>query len=382
MLPNGEMGYQWGDHGKCYPSRKSAEAQARAAYASGYREKRAAEVQLTAPEVVQKDNPYHDIIGRFTDKENAVQTVGGLSALALYRKFDRDSISKESILQRFSAEDRRKISASIEEVRSLLDNKQHSRYVHARDKSKVIFYGLSAEGDKYNYTPDRLKLHKQLIDGILAGKVWNSATGSFIETPGFDPRPVEGQKPTLTILGGRGGSGKGNFDKGVAAERNSPSGVYDRTKAVVLDADAFKEMLARADGHSKIRNLAPIYHNESDDIFVKAVQSAKKKRLNIVLDLTLKSNRSKLVEAFKSSGYRVEGHYMHLPRDEAAISAVNRFKNGGAFDGRLVPVEVILANVNNEANFDSLKPHFDTWSVWSRASKLSKNGNPVLISKG
>jgi hypothetical protein len=38
-LPKGKKGWKWGDKGKCYPTRKQAEKQARAAYASGYREK-------------------------------------------------------------------------------------------------------------------------------------------------------------------------------------------------------------------------------------------------------------------------------------------------------------------------------------------------------
>jgi len=33
-------GYQWGKHGKVYPTREQAERQARAAYAAGYREKK------------------------------------------------------------------------------------------------------------------------------------------------------------------------------------------------------------------------------------------------------------------------------------------------------------------------------------------------------
>jgi hypothetical protein len=31
-------GYQWGNHGKVYPTRKQAEEQAAAAYANGYKE--------------------------------------------------------------------------------------------------------------------------------------------------------------------------------------------------------------------------------------------------------------------------------------------------------------------------------------------------------
>lgn len=33
-------GYQWGNHGKIYKSRKSAEKQARAAYTNGYKGKK------------------------------------------------------------------------------------------------------------------------------------------------------------------------------------------------------------------------------------------------------------------------------------------------------------------------------------------------------
>lgn len=37
--PKGGKGWQWGNSGKVYPTRKQAEAQARAAYASGYKKK-------------------------------------------------------------------------------------------------------------------------------------------------------------------------------------------------------------------------------------------------------------------------------------------------------------------------------------------------------
>lgn len=38
ITKNGEVYYRWGDQGKLYKDRKDAEAQARAAYASGYKE--------------------------------------------------------------------------------------------------------------------------------------------------------------------------------------------------------------------------------------------------------------------------------------------------------------------------------------------------------
>ena len=39
VMKNGERYYRWGNEGKLYKNRNDAEAQARAAYASGYREK-------------------------------------------------------------------------------------------------------------------------------------------------------------------------------------------------------------------------------------------------------------------------------------------------------------------------------------------------------
>ena len=38
--PKGGKGFQWGTHGKVYPTRKQAAKQAAAAYASGYKKKK------------------------------------------------------------------------------------------------------------------------------------------------------------------------------------------------------------------------------------------------------------------------------------------------------------------------------------------------------
>lgn len=67
-------------------------------------------------------------------------------------------------------------------------------------------------------------------------------------------------------------------------------------------------------------------------------------------------------DEIKSSGYRVEAHYMHLPRKLAAIRAVKRFCDQD--NGRYVPVEVILDNKSNESNFDELRRQLDAWSFW------------------
>jgi predicted ABC-type ATPase len=86
--------------------------------------------------------------------------------------------------------------------------------------------------------------------------------------------------------------------------------------------------------------------------------------LNVVLDATMKSSAGVLRKAreFKSRGFRVEAHYMHLARQFAATRAAKRFCEQNR--GRYIPVEVVLENRFNESNFDRLRPLLDAWSFW------------------
>jgi hypothetical protein len=87
------------------------------------------------------------------------------------------------------------------------------------------------------------------------------------------------------------------------------------------------------------------------------------------------------VEAFKGAGYRIEAHYMHLPRQVAAARAVKRFmtdKNDGS--GRYVPVEKLLENTTNEESFDKVRRHADAWSFYD--NQVGKDEAPTLIARG
>lgn len=94
----------------------------------------------------------------------------------------------------------------------------------------------------------------------------------------------------------------------------------------------------------------------------------------------MKSAQSTVAEtrAFKDAGYQTEAHYMHLPRQEAAKRAVDRFLNGGEH-GRYVPVEVVLGNISNEHTFDQVKDMVDRWSF--RDNNVAKSEKPILISE-
>jgi hypothetical protein len=60
---------------------------------------------------------------------------------------------------------------------------------------------------------------------------------------------------------------------------------------------------------------------------------------------------------------------MHLPPEEAATRAMARYAKGGKFDGRFVPPEVILGNVDNEQNFDKFSNQFRKWAVYENTGK-------------
>jgi HK97 family phage portal protein len=223
------------------------------------------------------------------------------------------------------------------------------------------------------YTAERKAIHDQILFEGVTRPVMDEETGELVDKhfPGLlsaervaAATPPAGQDPTFTILGGRGGSGKSAL-AGV---------VYDPKTAIVIDSDAVKRMLPEYEGW----NAAQL-HEESSDIFDRATHLAKARGLNIVHDATMKSPAKavRLVEDFKAAGYRVEAHYMFLPRQEAAKRAVERYLGKTK---RLVPPRVVLANTQNEAAFDKVRVHADKWSF--RDNNVPKGKKPRLISAG
>jgi hypothetical protein len=201
------------------------------------------------------------------------------------------------------------------------------------------------------YTPERAKLHDTILKHFLSPEKVEAAT------------PAEGQAPTFTILGGRGGSGKSWF-KGK---------VYDPAKVILLDADEIKGMLPEYQGW----NAAEV-HEESSDLFDAITHEAKELGLNIVHDATMKTAKKAvaIVNGFKDAGYRTEAHYMYLPPQEAAKRAVHRFLGPTQ---RFVPPGIVLGNTTNEGSFDQVKGLVDAWSF--RDNNVGKGQEPKLLSE-
>jgi predicted ABC-type ATPase len=248
------------------------------------------------------------------------------------KQHDDENVTPDAILSHFPADTKDKIAQVQERLKSVEQTIDQHR-----------------QGD--GYSEKRARLHREIYDHFLSEQRVDAAT------------PPDGEKPTFTILGGRGGSGKSWF-KGKA---------YDPDKSIVLDADEIKGMLPEYEGW----NAAQV-HEESSDILKNLLNACRQLGVNVVLDGTLNTSKSAIdkVKAFKDSGYRIEAHYMHLPRQEAAKRAVSRFLGK---TNRYVPVDVVLSNRHNEANFDEVRKHADKWSF--RDNNVPEGHEPKLISQ-
>lgn len=253
------------------------------------------------------------------------------------RQHDDAAVTPEKILAQFDEGAREKVAAAGERVKGI---------VQTVDKYR--------QGDQY--ISERQSAHRKIYDHFLSSEKVERAT------------PAAGEKPVFTILGGRGGSGKSKL-----AGR-----CYDPNTSIVIDPDEVKSMLPEYQGWN-----AHEVHEESGDVADEIISMARDMGLNVVLDGTLKTAKNALakVQAFKADGYRIEAHYMHLPRQLAASRAINRFMTKkGDGSGRYVPLDKILENTTNEASFDEIRQHADAWSFHD--NQVGKDDAPTLIAEG
>lgn len=268
-----------------------------------------------------------------------------------------DEAGKEHILNSFGREGEAIANA-------IMDADSKNQRIINDNRLTHKMYRVSGEGESARYTPEREKLHGQIMRDLLSPDKLRTAL------------PPSGKQPKFIILGGRGGSGKSWFK----------DNIYDPGTCVVLDADEIKSKLPEYKGWN-----ANQVHEESSDILEQMISLCIKNGLNIVLDATMKTADSALAKVFrfKSAGYKTEAHYMHLPKHEAARRAIGRFRGTPAkgaeggftpFTGRYVPVTAVLKNSTNEDSFEQVRRVVDEWSF--RDNNVKPGEQPVLISEG
>ena len=233
--------------------------------------------------------------------------------------------------------------------------------IKARLKQVVSTDALVSEGghkqENGKYTPERQAIHEEIVREMINPKT----VANYL--------PEKGQSPVVTVLGGRGGSGKSWL--------TSKDGPIDASKTLVIDSDEVKSKLPEYEGW----NAAQV-HEESSDIVALIDEAAATLGINVTLDGTLKSTnimqRIAVYQGIEEHDYELEGYYMYASPETAATRALGRWAKGGTFSGRFVPPEVILGNTMNEANFDTLSSNFRKWAVYDNDGE---KGAPKLIEK-
>lgn len=207
------------------------------------------------------------------------------------------------------------------------------------------------------WAPEREKIHLDIMKKLMTPEQIAAAT------------PKAGEKPTLYILGGRGGSGKGWF--------TSKEGTVDKSKAVYINNDDVKELLPEYKGWN-----AGHLHEEASYVGKQMEQYARDHKLNTIVDATLSGDTSvsDRVKAYKDAGYRISGHYMYASPQRAAEQAVGRFVRGNEKNGqgRFVPPEYTMGSLQNEHNFDEQRKNMDYWEVLNNMTGYFK---PKVVSR-
>lgn len=244
------------------------------------------------------------------------------------------------------------IVASVPGAAEAIENAEKGLSSKVETSSPVEKGGfLTAAG---MYTDERRALHDKILrEQIFSPEKVRAAT------------PPEGTKPTMTVLGGRGGSGKSWF--------TGKNGPVDAEHAIYINSDDIQEHLPGYTGTN-----AALYHTEASDIAAIADSTVRSLGLNVIHDATMRTpgGTGKRVKEYQAAGYRIEGHYMFVPPQTSTKRAFERFVRGGK-SGRYVPASYLLGSVTNEKTFDELRPEFDKWSIYQNMGK-----SPEFVAKG
>jgi hypothetical protein len=198
------------------------------------------------------------------------------------------------------------------------------------------------------WTDQREALHQDIINRMFSEQAIEGA------------QPAAGEAPTMNMLGGRGGSGKGWITE---------SGPLAGDRSIVIDADKIKEALGYHGWD------AALYHEESSEIADKALGMARSMKLNVTYDATMRTGISSIQRAssFAEAGYNVRGYYMFSPPEQAARQALTRYMSGGRF----VDPKYTFDSRSNEQSFDSVIPHLSSYQVYDGRSRT-----PKLVASG
>jgi len=212
------------------------------------------------------------------------------------------------------------------------------------------------------WTPERTAVHETIISDYLA-------KSSDV------PRDYK-----AVMAGGLGGAGKSTV-------LDLHAGI-DQSQYLKINPDNIKEDLASRGLLPELDGVTPmeasdLAHEEASYIAKQLAGRAREQGINITWDITMSSLESteKKIDDLRSSGYQqIVGVFVDIPIETSVARAEARhreghekYRAGEGFGGRLVRPELIYNQADSEwgsqnrRTFESLKPRFDSWSIYDNS---------------
>ena len=229
-----------------------------------------------------------------------------------------------------------KIDAAEKQIRAEAITANELKFSRELAIATVVAEDSVADGDTRaqhtnamgEYAPERLKVHEETFK-----KFFEDHEKRFGSLP-----PMGLEHPTVTFMAGMPGAGKSTAAADLDASPNS----------ITIDPDTMKKYMPEY--RSGLGSNATA--RESGDIADKLMAIAVQKRMNIVIDGTMKTSGTKAeptlgdgalgkMAAFKEAGYRVEARFVDVTVEESISSTTNRFHQQftSAGFGRFVPIK-------------------------------------------
>jgi predicted ABC-type ATPase len=242
-----------------------------------------------------------------------------------------------------------------------IENTGAGRYV-LNDSDPLLNYNRANVGESILPTlapiqrAERTKIHNQIKGSILG-----------------DVQPIfKGEQPIVIVMGGAPATGKGTI-KNVMANR----GVYNPTRFVDMDPDAFKILLPeyRAIQQTGDSRAAFTVHNEGNEIFhslFDEITMPGNNQRHLILDKTMSDlDDMGLIDVLNNRGYEVFGVGAHVPFEEMINRATSRALGGG----RDLPANILLEKGFDFANnFDALIGKIDNFVLLDNMEQPFKIG--------
>jgi len=201
--------------------------------------------------------------------------------------------------------------------------------------------GVDKQGNTI-YTPQRLKLHNEILEDTLKGAT-----------------PVD--RPEVIVLGGGPASGK-TAAKTASQKRFKGNAAAVDTDEIRTKLPEYAELLKKKSVHA-----AAITHEEASELGKRIFKEGQRRKLNMIADGTGDTSYeaiSKKVAGYRANGAtKVFGNYVSIDTDEAMKRMTGRAKK----TGRWVPEEVLrsthesVSQIVPRAIKDDL---FDSFTLW------------------